>query len=83
MRDIHLVEVSQPPEEESASDYEDETDENLPSSEINEIVSMCSKVKKFVENNHSEKADVIKDCNLFNGNALSHFCEILKKWQKM
>lgn len=73
--------MSQPPEEESASDEEDETDENLPTSKINEIVYMCSKVKKFVENNHSEKADVIKDCNLFNGNA--QFCEILKKWQKI
>lgn len=64
-----------------ASDEKDETYENLPSSKINGIFSMCSKVQKFV-NKETFKAAEIRVCNLFIDNVLPQFEQNLKKQQK-
>ncbi|XP_066131217.1 tigger transposable element-derived protein 1-like [Saccopteryx bilineata] len=81
LQDLHL-ELHQTADEEVASDEEEETGENVPSSEIKDIISMWSKVQRFVEKNHPDKAVAGCVCNLFNDNVLPHFRQILKRRQK-
>lgn len=56
------------------SDKEEESGENVPSSEIKSILSMWSKVKVLVVKNHPDKAVAGHVCNLFN-DILIHFKE--------
>ena len=39
-------------------------------------------VQNFVENHHLNNAVAVRAMNPFNNNAMSHFCEILKRRQK-
>ncbi|XP_066444151.1 E3 ubiquitin-protein ligase ZFP91 isoform X1 [Eleutherodactylus coqui] len=75
LQDLHL-------EMQQTADGEEETGEDVPSSEIKDILSMWSKVQGFVEKNHPDKAVAGRVCNLFNDNALPYFRQILKRRQK-
>lgn len=46
------------------------------------MCKMWEKVQNFVEKHHPNKAVAVRAMNLFNENAMSHFCEILKRRQK-
>jgi hypothetical protein len=43
---------------------------------------MWETVQKYVEKHHPSKAVAVRAMNLFNDNAMSYFCEILKRRQK-
>ena len=66
----------------SAEEEEKKAEESLTSNEIREMCKMWETVQNFVEKHHPNKAVVVWAINLFNDNAMSHFCEILKRRQK-
>jgi hypothetical protein len=43
---------------------------------------MWETVQNFVEKQHPNKNVAVRAMNLFNDNAMSHFCKILKRRQK-
>ena len=50
--------------------------------EIREMCKMWQTAQNFVEKHHPNKAVAVLARNLFNDNATSHFCKILKRRQK-
>ena len=57
-------------------------EESLTSNEIREMCKMWETVQNFVEKHHTNKVVTVRATNLFNDNAMSHFCKILKRRQK-
>nr|XP_053634985.1 tigger transposable element-derived protein 1-like [Cherax quadricarinatus]XP_053634986.1 tigger transposable element-derived protein 1-like [Cherax quadricarinatus]XP_053634987.1 tigger transposable element-derived protein 1-like [Cherax quadricarinatus]XP_053634988.1 tigger transposable element-derived protein 1-like [Cherax quadricarinatus] len=68
--------------QEIASEEEEERWKKVPSSEIKEICAMWSRIERFVEEHHPNKAVVSRVNNMYNDYVLSHFREILKRHQK-
>ena len=66
----------------SAKEEEEQVDESLTSNEVREMYKMWETVQNFVEKHHLNKAVTVQTINLFNDNAMSHSCEILKRRQK-
>ena len=54
----------------------------LTSNEIMDTCKMGETAQNFVEKHHPNKAIAVRVMNLLNDNAMSHFCEILKRRQK-
>jgi hypothetical protein len=66
----------------SSEEEEKKTGTSLSSNEIREVCKMWETVQKFVEKHHPGNAVAVRAMNLFNDNATSYFCEILKRRQK-
>lgn len=69
--------------EEISSEEEDKmAEESITSNEIREMCNMWETVQNFIAKHHPNKAVAVRSINLFNGNAMSHFRQILKRRQK-
>ncbi|XP_068087415.1 tyrosine-protein kinase Fyn isoform X1 [Hyperolius riggenbachi] len=81
LMDLHFAQ-QQEVLEEISSEEEKTTEDSLTSNEIQEMFKMWERLQSFVEKHHPNKAIAVRAINLFNDNAMSHFCEILKRRQK-
>uniref|UniRef100_A0A8D2J1Y1 DDE-1 domain-containing protein n=2 Tax=Varanus komodoensis TaxID=61221 RepID=A0A8D2J1Y1_VARKO len=85
LMDLHREQQQEVMEESSSTEEEQQqkkAEESLTSSEISEMCKMWETVQSFVEKHHLNKTVAVRAMNLFNDNAMSHFCEILKRRQK-
>ena len=66
----------------SAEEEEKKEEESLTSNEIREMCKTWETVQNFVGKHDLNKAVAVAVMNPFKDDAMSHFCEILKRRQK-
>jgi hypothetical protein len=66
----------------SSEEEEKKMETSLSSNEIREMCKMWETDQKFIEKHHPSNAVAVRAINLFNDDARSYFCEILKRRQK-
>nr|XP_020452715.1 tigger transposable element-derived protein 1 [Monopterus albus] len=79
--DLHREQQQEVMEEISSEEEDKKPEESLTSNEIRDMCKMWETVQNFVEKHHPNKAVAVRATNLFNDNAVSHFCQILKRRQ--
>ncbi|XP_045585127.1 tigger transposable element-derived protein 1-like [Procambarus clarkii] len=75
-------ELVQQEAQELSSGEEKVCEDDIPSSEIRDMLGMFEKVAAFAEKHHPDKAATTRCVNLFNDNVLSRFRDILKRRQQ-
>ena len=82
LKDLHHEQQQEVMEGISLAEEENKAEGSPTSNEIRETCKMWETVKHFVEKHHPNKAAAVRVTDLFNDNAMSHFCEVLKRRQK-
>ncbi|PNF41338.1 hypothetical protein B7P43_G16757 [Cryptotermes secundus] len=85
LMELHCVSQQEVVEESLSEEEEEEevvTAKQQSSGAIREILKVLETVAQYIEKHHPNKAVAMRATNLFNGNAVSHFHQILKRQQK-